>query len=116
MLDEITRSMQRNEDVDAHLRRLSLPQEELDGLVKVISQLDATLVEVEPRPEFAGQLRAQLLNDGQGMMRRWRDMPARVHIAAIVAVMAGFLLLLTRKLSGSEAGQDLTEEPVAAPL
>ena len=91
LLDDITSAVQQRQDVERLARQSSLPRADVDGLVEIISELDSTLIPIEPRAEFADHLRSQLLTDGQGVMQRWREMPARVHVAALLAVMAGFL-------------------------
>lgn len=116
LLDRVTTSLQRGEDIEPLVLQSSLPQAEVTDLIDIIADLETTLIPVEPRVEFTDELRAQLLEERLGVMKRVRQMPARVHIAALLALIAGFVLLWTRKLSGPATRQDISDEPVAAPL
>ena len=116
LLDNVTMSIQRGEDPELADADSQPPAPDVNELIEIVSDLDATLTAVEPGPEFSARLRAQLLGERSSVMKRVRQMPARVHVAAMLAVIAGFLLLWTRKLSDSTTGQDITDEPIAAPL
>ena len=116
LLDNVTSSLQRGDDIEPLVLQESLLQAGVEDLIDIIADLDTALIPVEPRVEFSDQLRAQLLNERGGVMKRVRQMPARVHVAALLAVIAGFCLLWTRRLSGAETRQDITDEPIAAPL
>ncbi len=113
LLDCVTKALQQGDDVETFVQHASLPHDDVDALVGIISGLEASLIPVQPRAEFADQLRAELMNSRLGMVKRVRQMPAQVHIAAILALIAGFGLILSRRIFGSESGQDISEEPVA---
>ncbi len=82
----------------------------------LIGALTSAFEPVEPAVKFADELRADLLGEPQGLLERLRKMPARVHIAAALALIAGCLLFVMRRLFGSDAPQDIQEEAVATPL
>ena len=86
-----------------------------EDFAAVIQGLTHALQPVEPRQAFTDGLRRDLLElDGGGMLSRWRGMPASVQIAAALALLAGFGLLLTRRLFGSDEAETIVEEGVAA--
>ena len=98
------------------IREADLAPADEDSGVELIQALHAAFSPLEPRREFADALRSELLGAPQGKLARWRGMPARVHLAAALALMAGFALLIMRRLFGSEPPQEMGEEAVAAPL
>ncbi len=89
---------------------------EAEEFADLIGTLASAFAPVEPSVTFADELRADLLGEPQGMLERLRKMPARVHIAAALALIAGCLLFVMRRLFGSDAPQDIQEEAVATPL
>lgn len=116
LLDSVTESIQYGEEVESADVESPQPDARVAGLISIIRDLDSTLVAVEPSAEFSDQLRSQLLGERSSVMKRVRQMPARVHVAAVLAVIAGFVLIWTRRLSDTTTGQDITDEPIAAPL
>ena len=89
--------------------------EAAEEFATLIDGLTRTLTPIEPGQDFAQRLRRELLDaESGGMLSRWRGMPARVHIAAALALLAGFGLLLTRRLFGSDEAESIVEEGVAA--
>jgi hypothetical protein len=67
------------------------------------------LVGVRPSRRFAHRLRQDLLDEPEdNVITRVRFLPARVQIAAAIAVLAGFGLLLRRRLTAHihEAGEE----------
>ena len=113
LLDEVTAALQQGDDIEALISQSSVPQGEAEGLVSVIQSLQATLVPLEPTAGFAEELGAQLMNRRRSVVMRVRQMPARVHLAALLAVVAGCGLIVRRR-SGAAASQDIAEEPVAS--
>ena len=116
LVDNITGVLQQGKPIDPLLDLSDGADEEYAGLVSVVQGLHETLVPVEPSAGYVVHLKSQLLDSQPGVMARLRQMPARVHFAAILAVFAGFGLLLTRRLFGSSDAQDITEETVATAL
>lgn len=95
----------------------TVPEPELqsdaaDDFSALIHGLTGALTPIEPRPAFADALRHDLLGR-RGMWSRLRGMPPRVHIAAVLALLAGFGLLLTRRLFGSDEAENIVDEGVA---
>ena len=102
--------------LDGLIREAEVAAGEEENVVELIQALHAALSPQEPRREFADALRSELLDAPQGRLARLRGMPARVHLAAALALMAGFALLMMRRLFGSEAPQEMQEEAAATPL
>ena len=113
LLDAITAALQQDDDIEELIRQSSVPHSEADSLANVIQSLQAAFVPVEPTARFTEQLEAQLMNTRRGVVTRVRQMPARVHIAALLAVIAGFGLIACRRIMGSAMTQDISEEPLA---
>lgn len=112
LLDAITVALQQDDDIEHLTKNSSVPREEMDRLVDVIQSLHTTLVPVEPSAKFADRLQSELMGTRpRGVVKTVRQMPARVHVAAIVAVVAGFVVIAYRRLIGSTPTQDITEEP-----
>ena len=103
------------DDISEAWAREELPAgaEDLDFVVRSLRQ---ALRPQAPRMDFADELGAELLGEPQLRFARLRQMPARVHFAAALAVIAGFALFILRRLVGSDAPQEMQEEAVASPL
>lgn len=114
LLDALTVAMQQGDEVESLLSEPPLAADEAAGLAALIQRLCAGLVPVQPRAEFVEETRRQLLDSRPAALQRVRQIPARVHIAAILAVVAaGFGLLRCRRVFGAAAAQDISEEPLA---
>ncbi len=113
LLDAITFALQQDDDIESLIKQSAVPYSEAESLANVIQGLQAALVPVEPTAQFTEQLEAQLMDTRRGVVTRVRQMPARVHIAAVLAVAAGFGLIVYRRIMGSPAAQDISEEPLA---
>lgn len=70
--------------------------------VPVVQRLHHTLQWQSPSDEFVSSVKKQLLGEPPGMLARVRALPGRVHIAAGLAVGAGFVLLARRRLLGGD--------------
>lgn len=113
LLDAITLALQQDDDIEPLIRQSAVPYSEAESLASVIQSLQAALVPVEPTAQFTEQLEAQLMNTRRGVVTRVRQMPARVHIAAVLAVAAGFGLIAYRRIMDSPRPPDISEEPAA---
>lgn len=101
-------------DIDVIVDRYDAPRKETNSLVHLIHQLYASLVPVEPSSAFSRRLKRDLMGVKQtGLIWRWRRLPARVQIAAGVTVAGGFMLVLTRLLTGDGRRQRVGEEMTA---
>ena len=112
-LDAITSGLQRGEPVDAALEQSGAARSDVEDFAEIILSLQATLTPQEPRRDFARQLRHDLLDDGRGVVSRVRQMPPRVHLAALLAVVAGCAIFVWRRLFGTDSGGDIQEEAIA---
>ena len=112
-LDAITTALQQGDDIEEVISQSDVPRSEVESLAGLIQSLQAALTPIEPSAEFAEGLEAQLMDTRRGMVMRVRQMPARVHIAALLAVAAGFGLIAYRRIAGADPPQDISEEPIA---
>ena len=113
--DALATGAKAGDDIKSPAAQSMLPAE-AEEFADLIGALASAFAPVEPAVTFADELRADLLGEPQGMLERLRKMPARVHIAAALALIAGCLLFIMRRLFGSDAPQDIQEEAVATPL
>ena len=116
LLDNITTSVQRGDEIEAVVGSSGASHAGLDEYIDMIQALQSVLTPSDPRPEFVNQLRADLLDPQQGVVERMRLTPAQVQIAAILALIAGCLLFIRRRLFGSDSAPEIQEEVVATPL
>ena len=116
LLDSITTRLQRGDAVDQLMEQSEEAQGDVGDIVEIIQSLHTSLTPRRPTQEFADSLRSDLLNGRPRLVSRVGQMPARLSFAAILAVLAGCVLLLLRRLFGSETAHDVPEEAVAAPL
>ena len=116
LLDAITARLQSGDAVDPLAAQSEEAQGDVEEIVDIIQALQSSLTPLNPGQEFADGLRADLLDGRPGVVRRVRQMPARVHVAAILAVFAGCVLFLMRRIFGSGTAHDVPEEAVATPL
>lgn len=106
-LDALTAGLLAGEDSENPSEKTDLPAAELAGFTSLIQSLGSALAPVEPSADFAESLRAELLGERQGVVKRVRRMPAGVQIAAALALAAGCLLVIMRRLIGSDGPQPL---------
>ncbi len=116
VLDAITVGVQTGDDIDGLVRRSAASSADVEDFAAIIQSLHSALTPVEPRREFSESLRSDLINERPDVVKRLRQMPARVHIAAALALVAGCILFIMRRLFGSDAPQEIQEEAVATPL
>jgi hypothetical protein len=114
LLDAITVALQHDDDIEQLISKSTVLREDVDGLTNVIQSLHTTFAPVKPSSKFANNLHAELMGTRpRRVVTTVRQMPARVHIAAILTVLAGFALIAYRRLVGETVSQDITEEPIA---
>ena len=115
-LDDLTGRLQAGGEFDPALAPAEAGHNDVEELAALVQALNTTMTPRRPRADFAERLRADLLDGGPGFFARIRQMPPRLHVAAILAVFAGCGLLMLRRVFGSETAQDVPEEAVATPL
>ena len=116
ILESITARLRQGDAVDSLIGLSEEEQSDVADFVEIIQSLHTSLSPVKPDQEYAESLRANLLDGRPGLAKRVRQMPARLSVAAILAVFAGCLLFMIRRLFGSETAPDVPEEAVATPL
>jgi len=116
LLDAITLRLQNGDAVEPLVAQSEDSYNDVEEFADIIQSLHTSLTPLNPGQEYADSLRAELLDGGPGVVRRVRQMPARLSIAAILAVFAGCILFMLRRIFGSEPAPDVPEEAVATPL
>ena len=101
-------------DVDAVMGRYPVDHSAADELMPLIQRLHVNLQPVEPSARFSRQLRSELQGAPQrsGLLARLRRLPARVQMAAGLALVAGALLVIVQRIVGN-GGQHKVEEATA---
>ncbi len=116
LIERLTAALRDGEDASALLTEAGDARGELEDCQSLIQSLEASFRPQEIRPDFEAELRRELLNGRGARVKRVRPTPARVRVAALLALAAGLLLLMLRRLFGSDAPQEISEEAVATPL
>lgn len=116
LVDVITTSMQSGDGVESLIAKADAPPDELNEYVNIIQALQTSLVPQEPSADFSDRLRADLLDRDAGLPSRFRQMPARVQVAAVLAIFFGCVLFVLRRIFGSEPPGEIQEEAVVTPL
>jgi hypothetical protein len=99
LLDDITARRRARHDVGGLAQRYGMARGELDKYVVLIDNLHHALMVVKPSDRFAQRLKQDLMGaPHMGVITRIRSLPPRVQIAAGLALMAGFTLLMRRRL------------------
>lgn len=115
LLAAVTDAMLADEtELDRIFERYAISRVDVEALLNIIHRLKVTLVGVRPGRRYVARLRHDLMSqaDQRNMIDRWRTLPARVQIAAVLALMAGFVLLSRRAAFGRlMAGTDVAEVP-----
>jgi hypothetical protein len=98
-------------DVDTIITQYAVPRAEVDSLVEIIRRLHMTLVGAQPSRRFVRRLKHDLVGlSDRNVVARIRYLPARVQIAAGIALVAGFMLL-TRHRMLDEVKREKREVP-----
>ncbi|MBC6934692.1 MAG: hypothetical protein DWB42_02510 [Chloroflexi bacterium] len=98
-------------DVDTIITQYAVPRAEVDSLVEIIRRLHMTLVGAQPSRRFVRRLKHDLVGSSdRNVVARIRYLPARVQIAAGIALVAGFMLL-TRHRMLDEVKREKREVP-----
>jgi hypothetical protein len=108
--------LKEGDDIDAILSRHQVSRSEYEGVIKVLTRLHVVLVGVRPSRIFVQRLKQDLIGTPQrGFVAQLRHLPARVQIAAGVALVAGFMLLTRRRLvmDQQEASQPQPQEVIS---
>lgn len=101
------------EDFEAFIDAYAGPRGDAQRLMGLIRRLKGTLVRVKPAPRFSRRLKQDLLDQPErNLVWRIRRLPARVQMAALVTLVAGFSLVIRRRLwpsSEKELAGELTQ-------
>ncbi len=101
-------------DINAIIRRYDVKRANVDSFVAVIRRMHVVMVRQEPSEKFVRRLKQDLVGRNQGMVARVRYLPARVQLAAGVALLAGsgVMLLIRRRVPLLGEGEDRAEIPL----
>lgn len=114
LLDDITARRRVRQDVGGLAQRYGMARGELDKYVVLIDNLNRALTVVKPSDRFAQRLKQDLMGAPRmGVITRIRSLPPRVQIAAGLALMAGFTLLIRRRLLSDTQATSPREAEVA---
>ncbi|MDQ7026330.1 MAG: hypothetical protein Q9P01_16975 [Anaerolineae bacterium] len=109
LVTDVTDALLAGESVDNARRKHDVFSAEGQDLIELIERIHRSMEQVEPAPQFAKNLKADLLGEqSTGVVLRLRKLPARVQYAALAALIGGFVLLLQRMFLGES--DTLTEE------
>lgn len=115
LLAAVTDAMLADEaDVDRIFERYAISRVDVEDLLALIQRLKTTLVGVRPSRRYVARLKQDLVGQAEqrNVIDRWRTLPPRVQIAAMVALLAGFVLLSRRAAFGRlAAAGDVAEVP-----
>lgn len=119
-LETLTNAILMERDVDALLRDEPISPE-LMGLVDIIRKLSLHLSgyahQHAPSEGFVNTLKADIVNDDEGMLSRLRavPMPLRVQIATgLAAIVAGIMFILRRRIMNDSDDQPIDMEELPA--
>jgi len=77
-------------------------------LIYIIEKLHVALIGKQPSRRFAKSLKRDLLGARKwGLLWQIRSLPPRVQIAAIAAVVAGFIIVMRRRLAEYAAQEEI---------
>lgn len=88
-----------NADLDTLVAQYAVPRADVENFLGVIRRLHILLVGAQPSRRFVRRLKHDLIGEANhNVVARIRYLPARVQIAAGVALVAGFMLLTRRRM------------------
>lgn len=98
MLATVTDTILAGKNIDAVLHVYGASRRQVADFLNIIMLLQRALVGVKPSRRFSHRLKQDLMGAPRmNVITRIRYLPPRVQIAAGVALMAGFALLLRRR-------------------
>lgn len=104
MLATVTDTMLAGKNIDAVLHVYGVTRRQVADFLNVITLLQKALVGVKPSRRFSHRLKQDLMGAPRmNVITRIRRLPPRVQIAAGVALVAGFALLLRRRALSDDA-------------
>ncbi len=93
--------------------RYNVPQDQVTLFVQLINLLHESMSGVQPSKRFVRRLKQDLIvNKEHNVLSRVRHLPARVQIAAGIALVAGFMLFSRRRLI-SDSREEIHETVTA---
>lgn len=87
-------------------------QQDAPAISELTKALEAALTPRQPSESFNRELRAQIIGERATLPSRLRSLSPRLQFAAALALTAGCLLLMLRRLLGGSDGSELVEDTV----
>lgn len=101
-------------DTDALADRYAVPRAQAAVHARLIAGLQAALVPVHPSRRFVRGLRQDLIGpEDSGVVASVRSLPPRVRLAAGLALLAGFALLILRRGGADNRSKTPETAPVS---
>jgi len=99
MLAAYTDAMLANhDDVEEIVGFYQIPRGDVEGILGLIRRLQGAFIYVHPSKRYVRRLRVDLVGEPQpSVINTIRYLPPRVQIAAGVALLAGGMMLLSRR-------------------
>jgi hypothetical protein len=99
LIEELSIARQPQHDLPGTAQRHGVSRQDAEAYARLIGNLNHHLVAVKPSARFAQRLHQDLMGaPTMNVISRIRYLPPRVQVAAGLALIAGFMLLLRRQL------------------
>lgn len=96
-LNDATEAFLAGESLEEVREEYGVPYQEAHELMSLVEEINTSLTVVEPSKQFSQHLKDELMGvERTGMVWRIRRLPARVQLAALAAILSGFLLIVQR--------------------
>ena len=96
-LDEATTALLAGDSIEVVREEYGIPYHEAHQLMSLVEDINTTMVEVQPSKQYTRNLKDELMGvERTSVVWRIRRMPARVQLAALAAILSGFLIILQR--------------------
>jgi hypothetical protein len=96
-LNDATEAFLAGESLESLREEYGIPYQEAHDLMSLVENINNTMIEVQPSKQFSRNLKDELMGlERTGMVWRIRHLPARVQLAALAAILSGFLIILQR--------------------
>lgn len=101
LLNALTDAIFNEQDnlVDTLFDQYNIPKGSLGNMIELIHHIKGLFAPTDPSEEYIRALKQELIGAEDTLISRMRYLPARVQVAAGLAVIAGFLLITRRRLT-----------------
>lgn len=96
-LHDATDALLTGDSIDNVRENYGISYGEDDEWIDLLEDIHTVMVQVQPSQQFSGRLKDELMGvERTGVVWSIRRVPARVQMAALAAILSGFLLILQR--------------------